>query len=46
MPHEEEASDRLNVVEKCTFCYGRVKNGEKPMCTVHCQAALNDLAMW
>jgi len=23
-------------VEKCTFCYGRVQNGEAPMCTVHC----------
>lgn len=36
LPNEEEASDRLNVAEKCTFCYGRVKNGEQPMCTVHC----------
>ena len=25
-----------NIVEKCTFCYGRVQNGEDPMCTVHC----------
>ena len=36
MPHEEEASNRLNLVEKCTFCYGRAQNGEQPMCTVHC----------
>ena len=35
-PYEEESSQRLNVVEKCTFCYERVKNGEKPACTVFC----------
>ncbi len=36
LPNEEESSDRLNVAEKCTFCYGTVKNGGEPMCTVHC----------
>ena len=36
LPFEEEAADRLNIVEKCTFCYGRVQAGEQPMCTVHC----------
>jgi Fe-S-cluster-containing dehydrogenase component len=36
MPQEEESSDRLNVVEKCTFCYGRVQDGGQPMCTIHC----------
>lgn len=36
LPCEEEAAERLNVVEKCVFCYGRVKNGKQPMCTVHC----------
>ena len=34
--YEEESSKRLNLVEKCTFCYGRVQGGEAPMCTVHC----------
>ncbi len=36
LPFEEEAASRLNIVEKCTFCYGRVQEGEQPMCTVHC----------
>lgn len=36
LPFEEEAAERLNVVEKCVFCYGRVKSGKQPMCTVHC----------
>lgn len=36
MPFEEEAAERLNVAEKCVFCYGRVSAGEKPACTVHC----------
>ncbi len=35
-PYEEESSARLNVAEKCTFCYERVKNGDQPMCTVFC----------
>lgn len=30
-PYEEESSERLNVAEKCTFCYGRVQAGEQPM---------------
>lgn len=37
-PFEEEADKRLNVVERCTFCYGRVKSGGKPICIVHCPA--------
>lgn len=36
LPFEEEAASRLNIVEKCTFCYGRVQAGEQPMCTIHC----------
>ena len=36
LPNEEEAAERLNIVEKCTFCYGRVQAGEQPMCTIHC----------
>lgn len=36
MPFEEESSKRLDIVEKCTFCYGRVNNGEDPACVVHC----------
>ena len=35
-PYEEESSKRLNVAEKCTFCYERVKEGQQPMCTVFC----------
>lgn len=35
-PYEEESSERLNVAEKCTFCYDRVKEGMQPMCTVFC----------
>ena len=36
LPCEEQQADLGNIVEKCTFCYGRVQNGEAPMCTVHC----------
>lgn len=36
LPFEEEAASRLNIVEKCTFCYGRLQAGEQPMCTIHC----------
>lgn len=36
LPCEEQEQGNLNLVEKCTFCHGRVQNGEKPMCTVHC----------
>lgn len=35
-PFEEDAAERLNIVEKCTLCYGRVQVGEQPICTVHC----------
>jgi len=36
-PYEEQTQERgVNLVEKCNFCLGRVKNGEAPMCTVHC----------
>lgn len=35
-PYENESSERLNVVEKCTFCYHRVQEGMQPMCTVMC----------
>ncbi len=35
-PYEEESSERLDVVEKCTFCYERVKAGQQPMCTTFC----------
>lgn len=35
-PYEEESVERLNVVEKCIFCAGRLLDGESPMCTVHC----------
>lgn len=35
-PYEEESSERLNVAEKCTFCYERVKEGQQPMCAVFC----------
>ncbi|HZK57333.1 MAG TPA: 4Fe-4S dicluster domain-containing protein [Clostridia bacterium] len=38
LPFEEEAAKRLDVAESCTFCYGRAKAGEKPICTVHCPA--------
>lgn len=33
---EQEAANRMLVAEKCIFCYGRVKGGEDPICTVHC----------
>ena len=34
-PYEEQTKERgVNLVEKCNFCIGRVKNGEAPMCTV------------
>lgn len=36
MPCEEESSKRMNVAEKCTFCYERVKDGLVPMCTLNC----------
>ncbi len=36
LPFEEEAAKRLNVAESCTFCYGRIKAGGKPICAVHC----------
>lgn len=36
LPCEEQQADLGNIVEKCTFCYGRVQTGEAPMCTVHC----------
>ena len=36
LPCEEQEEGNLNLVEKCTFCYGRVRSGEAPMCTVHC----------
>lgn len=36
LPFEREAAERMNIVEKCTFCYGRVEAGEQPSCTVHC----------
>jgi len=36
-PYEEQTQERgVNLVEKCNFCLGRVKNGEAPMCTEHC----------
>lgn len=35
-PFEEEAASRLNIVEKCILCYGRVQAGEQPICTIHC----------
>lgn len=35
-PFEEESSKRLNIVEKCIYCYGRLDNGEQPMCVEHC----------
>lgn len=38
MPFEEEAAERLNIVEKCTFCNGRVQEGEQPACTTLCPA--------
>ncbi|MBP3655518.1 MAG: 4Fe-4S dicluster domain-containing protein [Clostridia bacterium] len=40
LPYEEVTTETrgLNLVEKCNFCIGRVNNGEKPMCTVHCPA--------
>lgn len=37
-PYEEESNERLNVVEKCTFCYARVQNGAEPMCASLCPA--------
>lgn len=37
LPCEEQTQDRgIGISEKCTFCYGRVRNGEKPMCVEHC----------
>lgn len=36
LPCEEEAAARLNVVEKCIFCYTRAQSGGKPMCSIHC----------
>ena len=36
MVYEEESSKRLNLVEKCTMCYARAQNGQKPMCVDHC----------
>ena len=38
LPYEEAttATRGLNLAEKCTFCIGRVNNGQQPMCTVHC----------
>lgn len=35
-PYEEESSARLNVTEKCTFCYHRVQEGMQPMCATMC----------
>jgi len=36
MVYEEESAKRLNLVEKCTMCYTRAQNGQKPMCVDHC----------
>lgn len=36
MPCEEESSQRLNITEKCTFCYERLQEGLQPMCAIHC----------
>ena len=35
-PYEEESDARLNVVEKCNFCYERVKAGKLPACSEFC----------
>jgi molybdopterin-containing oxidoreductase family iron-sulfur binding subunit len=36
MPGEEESSQRLDIVEKCTLCYGRITAGEQPVCSSLC----------
>lgn len=36
LPYEEESVERLNVVEKCTFCQDRVKVGMQPACVEFC----------
>lgn len=36
MPWEEESVERSDIVEKCSFCSGRVAAGDEPACTLHC----------
>ena len=38
MPYEMESTKRLNVAEKCTFCYHRISEGRKPACVHNCPA--------
>lgn len=37
-PYEAYGTQRVNVVEKCTFCIGRVEEGLKTACVLNCPA--------